>query len=77
MGGKLPTQPGEATVEQTAGVGAGSAVAFAIALMEITNVIGWTVFTTDEKLVIVGAVGVVAPTVAALVARMHVWAGEK
>ncbi len=60
-----------------AGAAAGGGVALAPALMAATNALGWTSFSADDQLTIVAAVGIVAPVVAALVARMHVWASPK
>lgn len=45
--------------------------------MAATNALGWTSFTPDDQLTIVAAVGIVAPVLAALVARMHVFAQPK
>ena len=70
-----PTKKEEPVVK--AGAGAGGAVGAATALMAATNTLGWTSFTPDDQLTIVAAVGIVAPVVAALVARMHVFAQPK
>ncbi len=49
-------------------------MAGAEALMSMANILGLTAFSADEQLTIVAAVGIVAPVVASLVARMKVFA---
>ncbi len=53
---------------------AGGSVAATQGLMVATNSLGWTSFSAEDQLTIVAAVGIVSPVVAALVARMKVFA---
>ncbi len=70
-----PTKKEEPVVK--AGAAAGGGVGFATALMAATNAIGWTSFSAEDQLTIVAAVGILAPVVAGLVARMHVVASPR
>lgn len=69
-----PKAPKKKEPVRDAALGAGGAVAGAQALMSATNALSLTAFTADEMLTVVTAVGIIAPVVASLVARMKVTA---
>ncbi len=77
---KNDPQPGPSRISQTpepvigSAAAAGGSVAATQGLMVATNSLGWTSFSAEDQLTIVAAVGIVSPVVAALVARMKVFA---
>lgn len=77
--GPLPAQKtvGEARVPEPvvgSAAAAGGSVAAIQVLMVATNSLGWTSFSASDQLTIVAATGIVSPVIAALIARLKVFA---